>query len=392
MLRAELAELVAQRNRLEAEFGDADAIAWEKWLLASAGSDATVRDILDSQQRLFEARRQSRSGQSAQLEERIKQTEQQIAGLEAQGDAVGRQIGHIGRELKAQRSLFEKNLTTMQPVLTLEREAARLDGTAGDITARIAAARGRIAELGLQILDIDTRRVEEAEGKAREARARENQVSEQLGGVDRRLQNMEVRAPTSGEVHEMRIFAAGEVVNPGEPILSIVPEGARLVVLAQLDPIHVDQLYAGQDAVLRFSSFPARSTPEYEGRVTRIGADVQHDPQTGIMWYEVELSLGSAIEPTGALDLGNWLETLSQSAASMLPETAAQKLREWAELGADSTGPRESEAEPEQLVSRDLKLSPGMPVEVYMRTEERTPLDYMAKPLTDYFMRSLRED
>ena len=392
MLQAELAELVARRNRLEAEFRDADAIEWDGSLLASSGSDATVRDILDGQHRLFEARRRSRSGQSAQLAERIKQTEQQIAGLEAQADAVGRQIGHIARELEAQRGLFEKNLTTMQPVLTLEREAARLDGEAGDIAARIAAARGRIAELELQILDVDTRRVEEAEGEAREARARENQVAERLGAADRRLEDMEVRAPTSGEVHGMRVFAPGEVVNPGEPILSIVPEGAGLVVLAQLDPIHVDQLYAGQEAVLRFSSFPARSTPEYGGRVTRVGADVQHDPQTGLVWYEVELSLGSAIEPTGVLDVGKWFETLSQGAASMLPEAAARKLREWGGPGAGSAGPRDFEEARAQVASRELKLSPGMPVEVYVRTEERTPLDYMAKPLTDYFMRSLRED
>ena len=392
MLQAEYAELVARRNRLEAEFRDAHTIVWGESLLASAGSDPTVRDILDGQRRLFEARRRSRSGQSAQLTERIKQTEQQTAGLAAQANAVRRQTGHISRELEALRGLFEKNLTTMQPVLTLEREAARLDGEAGEIAAQIAAARGRIAELELQMLDVDTRRVEEAEGEAREARARENQVAERLGAVDRRLEGMEVRAPASGEVHGMRVFAPGEVVNPGEPILSIVPAGAGLVVLAQLDPIHVDQLYVGQEAMLRFSSFSSRSTPEYEGRVTRVGADAQHDPQTGFGWYEVELSVGSAIESTGALDAGTWLETLSAGVASFLPEAAAQRLREWGVPGVGSGGGREVETAQAQSAGRELKLSPGMPVEVYVRTEERSPLDYLAKPLTDYFMRSLRED
>ena len=180
MLGAERAELVARRNRLEAEFRNADAIEWDASLLASSGSDARVRDILAGQRRLFEARRRSRSGQSAQLAERVKQTEQQIVGLQAQADAVARQSGHIARELQAQRRLFEKNLTTLSPLLALEREAARIDGEAGDIAARIAAARGRIAELELQILEVDTRRVEEAEGEAREARARENQVAERL--------------------------------------------------------------------------------------------------------------------------------------------------------------------------------------------------------------------
>ena len=383
MLEAEHAELVARRNRLEAEFRDADAIAWDSALLALAAADAKVRDILDGQRRLFEARHRSRSGQSAQLAERVKQTRQQIAGLEAQSDAVRRQLVHLARELEAQRNLFEKNLTTLQPLLALEREAARLEGEEGRVAAGIAGARGRIAELELQVLEIDTRRVEEAEGEAREARARENQVAEQLGAVERRLEGMEVRAPVSGEVYGMRVFAPGEVVNPGEPILSIVPDDTGLVVLAQLDPIHVDQLYAGQEAVLRFSSFPARSTPEYEGRVTRIAADAQHDPQTGFGWYEVELAMGPPIESTGVLDLGYWLDSLGESVGQWLHEGGT------ASEGMDVPGEGAMAA---QRSERELVLSPGMPVEVYVRTEARSPLDYLAKPLTDYFMRSLREE
>ena len=387
MLEAEHAELVARRNRLEAEFRDADVIAWEESLVESSGSDASVRDILASQQRLFEARRRSRSGRSAQLAERVKQTEQQVVGLGAQADAVDRQAGYIARELQAQRRLFDKKLTTLRPLLALEREAARIDGDAGDIAARMAAARGRIAELELQILEVDTRRVEEAEGEARKVRAQENQVIERLGAVERRLEGLEVQAPVSGEVYGMRVFAPGEVVGSGEPILSIVPEGAGLVVLAQLDPIHVDQLYAGQEAVLRFSSFPARNTPEFEAQVTRVGADVQVDPATGFGWYDVELAVGSAIESDGALDVGKWFGALSEWMASLVSDSNAQ----W---------PQHREQEPDREagrargdpVDRALRLSPGMPVEVYVRTEARTPLDYLAKPLTDYFMRSLRED
>ena len=115
MRAAEHAELAARRNRLEAEFRDADAIAWDESLLAYAATDAKVRDILDGQRRLFEARRRSRSGQSAQLAERVKQTEQQIVGLEAQAAAIARQRVHLARELEAQRGLFEKNLTTCSP-------------------------------------------------------------------------------------------------------------------------------------------------------------------------------------------------------------------------------------------------------------------------------------
>ena len=237
ILRGEGVELAARRNRLDVEFGGAGPIAWDDDLAELANSDASAQEVLDGQQRLFEARHSSWAGQMAQLRERIGQTRRQIAGLEAQADAAARQRGFIGRELDAQRSLFEKGLTELSRLLRLEREAARLDGQAGDIVARIVGARGRI----------------------------ENEVRERLAAVRRRLESMEVRAPVAGEVYGMRVFALGEVVRPGEPILNIVPEGAELKVMAQLEPIHVDQVHPGQEAVLRFSAFPARTDPGIRG-------------------------------------------------------------------------------------------------------------------------------
>ena len=297
LLRDERVALTARRNRLEAEFLGADAIEWDAGLEALAQSAPVARAALDGERRLFAARHSSWAGQVAQLRERIGQTRKQIAGLEAQAEAVRRQRAFIGRELDAQRSLFEKGLTQLHRLLELEREAARLDGQAGDIAARIAGARGRIAEIEIAVLQIGAGRVEEAEGQAREVQAKENQVRERLAEVRRLLAGMTVRAPVSGEVHGMRVFAPGEVVRPGEPILHIVPEGAGLVVLAQLDPIHVDQVRAGQEAVLRFSAFPARNTPEFEGRIRRVSADTVQDERTGLSWYEVELEMGRAVEP-----------------------------------------------------------------------------------------------
>ena len=168
--------------------------------------------------------------------------------LEAQARATERQRGFIGQELDAQRSLSERGLTDLPELLRLERAAAGLDGQAGDIETRIAEARGRIEEA--------------------EEQARENQV----------------RAPVAGEVVGMQVFALREVVRPGEPILRLVPEGAGLVVLARLNPIYVDQVYAGQAAVLRFSAFPSRTTPRFKGRIVRVSADAAHDERTGRSW------------------------------------------------------------------------------------------------------------
>lgn len=373
VLRAEYAALVARRNRLEAEFRDAETIAWSPGLAALAEGDGTIRDVLDGQQRLFEARRHSRAGQAAQLRERIGQMRKQIAGLEAQQEATRRQSGFIARELAAQRSLSDRGLTDLPELLRLERAAAGLDGQAGDLEARIAETRGRIAEVEMQILQIDTERIEEAEGQAREVQARENQVRERLSGVRERLGRLEVRAPVSGEVVGMQVFGLREVVRPGEPILRLVPEDAGLVVLAQLAPIYVDQVYPGQEATLRFSAFPSRTTPRFEGRIVRVSADASRDERTGLSWYEVEVAMGSALEVESEAAL--WL----RAAANWLRKS----LRSPAESLASSATISHAHA---------LALSPGMPVEVHIRTVERSPLSYLAKPLTDYFSRSMREE
>ena len=381
LLQAEAVELTAWRNRLEAEFRGAEAIAWDARLTDRARSDAETGGVLEGQRRLFEARRTSRAGQVAQLRERIGQTRRQIAGLEAQADALKRQRAFIGREIDTQRSLFEDGLTELHRLLGLEREAARLDGLAGDTASRIAGAHGRIAEIEIAILQIGDRRVEDAERQAREVQAREIQVRERLAEIRRRLSEMEVRAPVAGEIYRMEVFAPGEVVQPGEPILRILPDGADLVVRAQLEPIHADQVHAGQEAVLLFSAFPARTTPEFEGRVTWVSADAVRDERTGLSWYEMELQIGRAVERDEDLSAVAWASALYDSVAVRI-------------AGAPEASGRQASADPAAARGNelDLALAPGMPVEVHIRTAERTPLSYLVKPLTDYFRRSLREE
>ena len=346
ILQAQYAELVAQRNRLEAEFRGAGAVVWDQELAARRSSDPRVAEILSGQERLFRARIDARTGEVAQLRERIGQARQEIAGLRARVVSLEHQSELVGEELTAKRRLFERGALDRGALLALERTAENLQGLVGANAAAIARTRGRIAEHEIQILQIGATRIEEAEERAREVQAKENEVREQLASVRARLGRLEVRAPVAGEVFGMTVFAAGEVVRPGEPILSIVPAGAELVAVARLAPIHVDQVYPGQAAKLRFSAFPARTTPEFEGRVERVSADALRDPDSGQSWYQVEVSLG---QPAGAGGAG----------------------------AAEPAG---------------LALTPGMPVEIHVQTGDRSPISYLAKPLTDYVLRSLREE
>ena len=346
ILRAQYAELVAQRNRLEAEFRSADGVVWDVELAALGTADSEVAEILSGQQRLFRARIDARTGEVAQLRERIGQARQEIAGLQARAASLEQQGELIGEELTAKRRLFDQGAVDRSAVLALQRAAENLRGLAGANAAAIARTRGRIAEHEIQILQIDATRIEEAEERARAVQAKENEVREQLASVSDRLGRLEVRAPVAGEVFGMTVFAPREVVRPGEPILHIVPAGAELVAVAQLAPIHVDQVYPGQPATLRFSAFPARTTPEFAGRVEQVSADALRDADRGLSWYQVEVSLGAPADVGGA-----------------------------------------RAAEPGRLT-----LTPGMPVEIHIQTGERSPISYLAKPLTDYFLRSLREE
>ncbi len=353
LLVAQYAELAARRNRLEAEFRSADTVAWDGELAATAAADPAVEDILDGQERLFRARAAARTGEVARLRERIGQAREEIAGLEAQAVALGEQGKLIARELVAQKSLFEKGLSQLSRLLALERAAKNLEGQSGAVGARIVRARGGIAELEVGILQIDARRIEEAERQARDVSAKENQVKGRLASVRGRLGRMEVRAPVAGEVFGMTVFAPREVVRPGEPILRIVPADGSLVAVARLNPIDVDQVYPGQPALLRFSAFPARETPEFEGRVVWVSADAVRNERAGVSWYEVELAMD---EPSGAGE--RW------------------------KGGARAT----------QRRFGDLDIAPGMPVEAHIRTGERTVIGYLVKPVTGFFQRALREE
>ena len=354
ILVSQYVEFVTRRNRLEAEFQDAGTIEWDPAIAELAETDPDVRNVLDGQERLFRARAASRAGEAARLRKRIAQAGEEINGLEARAVSLRQQSELIDRELAAHRDLFDKGLTRIDRLLALERAARNLEGQAGTNAAAIARARGRIEEIEIQILQIDTVRVEKAEEQARDATVRENQVRERLASVRERLGRMEVRAPVSGVVFGMTVSTPREVVRPGEPIMHIVPEDARLIVLARLDPIHVDQVWPGQEAVLRFSAFPARVTPELDGHVRRVSADAVRDLESGKSWYEVELVLGT---PAGAASTGD---------------------------GDGNVHPRGP--------GDGLVLTPGMPVEVLIRTAERTLMSYLATPVTDFFRRGLREE
>jgi HlyD family secretion protein len=153
------------------------------------------------------------------------------------------------------------------------------------------------------------------------------------------LQRIDIRAPQTGIVHQLAVHTKGGVVAAGEQIMLIVPEADELIVEARVVPQNIDQLKLDQPATLRFPGFNQRTTPELMGRVSRIAADIIQDPRTNQNYYLVRISIA---------------------------EREIQRLN-------------------------GLKLVPGMPVEAFIRTDERTMLSYLLKPMTDQARCAFRE-
>jgi HlyD family secretion protein len=340
ILEGQLHELIARRGRLTAERDAAESVVFDAELLDRAATDPDVRATVDGQTRLFNARRKTQDEQISQLRERQLQIREQIGGSEAQTAALSRQRELIAQELVGQEKLYKQGLAQLNRLLSLQREEARLQGQVGELIAGVAESRGRIAEIEIQILQLATQRQEDAITTLRDVQHQENQVREKLASLRETMSRLDVRAPLGGTIHGLTVHAVRSVVRPAEPILYIVPSDSQLVIEAQVQTIDIDQIHAGQAATLRFSSFSSRRTPEVNGRIRTVSADVFTDEATGASYYLARIDI--------------------------------------------------NDGEMEKLDG--LELVPGMPVEAFLRTADRTPLEFLTKPMTDYLSRAFIED
>jgi len=340
IVEGQLFELMARRGRLAAERDGQDAPAFEVDLLAVARARPDVRELVDGQSTLFLARRTSIESQSRQLRKRADQTRNQIVGITAQEASLTRQLALIGQELTAKQSLLDRGLAQASNVLSLRREAASLDGQLGELAASKAQSEQRITEIEIEVLRLFSSRREEAITRLRDLRTNELELTEKRAALKSEIALMEIRAPVSGIVYNMRVRTMRSVVSAADPVLYLIPQDRPLVIAARVDPIHIDQIVAGQPVNLRFSALDQRSTPELVGKVVLVSADAFEGDTPGASFYRAEI----------VLDPG-----------------------ELAKLA------------PGQV------LIPGMPVEAFIRTADRSPLAYLIKPMADYFNRALRE-
>jgi HlyD family secretion protein len=335
-----LDELAARQARDEAERDGADRITFPEDLLERAKASPEVARLIAGETKLFEIRRNSREGQRAQLRERVAQLQQQIDGLTQQTRAKQTEIDLIQPELEGVRELWKKGLVQINRVTSLQRDAARLEGERGQLIAATAEAKGKIVETELQILQIDQEMRSEVGKELAEIRGKTSEFVERKVAAEDQLKRIDIRAPQDGIVHQLSVHTVGGVITAqGEPIMLIVPEADALRVEAKIQPQDVDQLHIGQRALLRFSNFNQRTTPELNGAVSLISADVSHDQKTAATFYTIHIKI---------------------------PPEEIKRLE-------------------------GLRLVPGMPVEAFVQTSPRTVMSYLVRPLQDQLMRAFRE-
>ncbi|MEH6645944.1 HlyD family type I secretion periplasmic adaptor subunit [Sulfitobacter sp.] len=337
----QLYELMARRGRLEAERDEMETIAFDPRLIERAIHDLDVEALMKGQQNLFEARAESLKGAITQLNNQQQQLVEQIHGINAQMTATDRQLTLVGTETVSQQTLLDKGLAQSSRVLALQREDARLAGAMGDLTSRRAQAMERKSELAIQELQYRANRREEAISVLRDLQYNELEMAERSRALQTQLDQMEIRAPISGVVYDLKVYGRLSVIRPAEALLFLVPQDRALVIEAQIEPLNVTDVHVAQDVILRFSAFDMRETPDLFGKVTHISPDAFTDAQTGRPFYRVEINLPK--------------EELSK-------------------LTADQT------------------LIPGMPVDAFIRTGEHSPLTYLTSPLTRYFGKAMRDN
>ncbi|TIX26573.1 HlyD family type I secretion periplasmic adaptor subunit [Mesorhizobium sp.] len=332
-------ELDARLARLEAERDGAEGIGFPP-SLTSRQDDPDVGGTMAGEQSLFEFRRQARAGQKAQLAERISQLAEEVSGLTEQRDAKSQEIKLIGTELAGMRTLWERKLVSIDRITALEREAVRLEAEHGQLTAAIAQSKGHTSEIRLQIIQIDQDMRSEVATELREVQAKLSELVERKVSAEDQLKRIDIRSPQAGVVLQLAVHTIGGVITAGEPVMLIVPVADQLTVEARVAPQDIDQLKQGQGATLRLSAFNQRTTPELNGTVSKISADLSTDERSGAGYYTVHI---------------------------VLPRTELTRLKE-------------------------LTPAPGMPVEVFFSTSSRTMLSYLIKPLADQIQRAFREE
>lgn len=339
MLQKQLVAQSAAQIRLTAEKDLKDALQWPEDLRRLAENSHSA-DVLDNEERIFTARRDALNAQISLLNTQLAQLDAQVAGFDDQVKAEQAIIGTLNEELRAKRQLYKERYLEKSQILELERTLASHQGNRGRLKQSIAEAKQRAAELNLRIEDVKVRFVEEATSALGKLENDIIQTRERIRPLKDAKKRLQIVAPVSGKVVDLKVHSKGGVVRPGEPLMDIVPHDNPLIVESHVPVNKITEVYIGQDALVQLDAFDTRLVPHMPGKVTYISAD------------RLEERTGAGVMPYYLCYV---------------------------------------EIDPKALTDAQLYLSPGMPATVFITTKQRTVLYYMMEPLIKNWDRALRE-
>lgn len=330
IVKAQLQQLTAAHARLVAERDAADGVGFEALHLSSS--------VVAGETKLFEENRRMVANQKEQLRLQIVQLDEQVRGFEAQSRSNDSEAEIVEQELAKTEKLLANKLVPISQKRDLLRQRARIEGSRGELIARVAEAEGEISELNMKLISIDQTTRKEAQTEIVSLVAKIAELNEREIAARDRLTRMEVRAPVDGFVYDLQVHTIGGIITSGATVMSVVPKSGDLTVEVRIPPVDIDRVAPGQPARMRFTAFNQRTTPELHGKVEVVAAATTQDRATGQPYYLASLSLA------------------------------------------------------DKNLLKDNKLIPGMPVEVFVQTEERTAMSYILKPFTDQMMKAFREE
>ena len=338
MVVKQLHEFYAQQSRLLAEQMADKEITFSR-LNVEGPVPELVKLVESHQQKLFYARRNSLQDQRNQFKQQISQLQQKIIGLRAGRDTKQQEMALVEPELADLLRLFKRQMIDKSRIRELQRDSLKLQGADNALMAEIVQDQKAISELEMKILQLDEDRRVEILQQLQDTRLNIVRLQQERVAVQDQLMRLQIRAPRSGYVHQLAFHTVGGVIAPGETVMSLVPQQDLLLVEAEIHPIDIDQLVVGQEARIRLPSFDQRTTPELRAQLQTISADLLQNSVTGLMYYQARLTI---------------------------PEAELDKLH-------------------------GKSLVPGMPVEVFATTQNRTVLSYLLKPIHDQIAHALRE-
>lgn len=333
-----LAGALALRARLQAEQLGHAQITFAYPDLPFDGTLDTARHE-QSQRKIFAARAAVLTGQQEQLEETLLQIDNQGKGVEGQIAALAEQITLLEGDIRNMRSLAKQGLARQSQMSQLQRTKAQVTGQMAGLEAERARLANARRDATLSTLQATRAFQEEVVTQLRDVNAQIDELTLEIVTRRASLARIDITAPAAGVVHEMQVTTKGGVIAAGGEIARIIPTSADVDFELRVDPRSIDQVHPEQTARLILASFDPQSTPELRANVSGISPDVITDPRTGQPYYKVHLT-----------------------------------------LDADAH---------DQLSKMDVV--PGMPVEAYLETGERSVLSYLVHPIAAHLRKAMRE-